>query len=102
MKKTIGLVLISLFLGGATAIAAERGTPEYEKLKEYKKAQREKKASGVSEKTGPTFWDREAERSGLNRVNPNFSGFIKALNPIPFLKEQDKKFEERKATGTTK
>ena len=66
MKKfaTFALMVLCLsdFLG--LAMAAQPGTPEYEKMKEYKKAQREKRnnPATVGEKN---FWQKEAERSGF-------------------------------------
>ena len=65
MKKVVALFLFVLL--ASPAIAAQRGTPEYEALKAYKKTQHEKKEH---EKTEPSahvkgFWQREAERSGL-------------------------------------
>lgn len=77
---TLGLVL---FLQGA-AVAAERGTPEYEKLKEYKKAQRAEKerlAANPSERA-KGFWAREAERSGLAGTAAMFGNGIAAAVPL--------------------
>ena len=63
MKRILGILTVLFLLQPATfAGAAQRGTAEYEKMKEYKKAQREKKSSGPAEKN---FWQKEAERSGL-------------------------------------
>ena len=64
MKRTIAFFILGFcFLQGAvTAYSMERGTPEYEKMKEYKKTQHDKKAAGPAEKG---FWQREGERSGL-------------------------------------
>ena len=63
MKRIIGLWVGLFLLQGATlAYASQPGTPEYEKMKEYKKSQREKKAAGPVEKN---FFQKEAERSGL-------------------------------------
>ena len=63
MKRIIWFWVGLFLLQGATsAYALQRGTPEYEKMKEYKKAQHEKKASSPVEKN---FFQKEAERSGL-------------------------------------
>jgi len=62
-KKTVVFIFaLFLFQSLGAAWAAQRGTEEYKKLAEYKKAQHEKKASGTMEKN---FWQKEAERSGL-------------------------------------
>ena len=66
MKKVIVFFLGSLFLFNSFgfALAAQPGTPEYEKLKAYKKTQREKKNSpATANEKG--FWQKEAERSGF-------------------------------------
>ncbi|MBI2095048.1 MAG: hypothetical protein HYT89_02650 [Candidatus Omnitrophica bacterium] len=103
MKKAIGMLIFAVFLlqGAGIAFAAERGTPEYERLKEYKRVQREKrmnerKDSGAN---GSAFWSQELERSGLKEVGPKVGRFLKNLNPAPFLKEQKERYDERKAAG---
>ena len=66
MKKVAGVFIGILFLcqGISLSLAAQPGTPEYEKLKEYKKAQREKKTvPGAVKEKG--FWQKEADRSGF-------------------------------------
>ncbi len=66
MKKVIVFFLGSLFLCNnfGLALAAQPGTPEYEKLKAYKKTQRENKNNPVAA-TEKGFWQKEAERSGF-------------------------------------
>ncbi len=66
MKKAIAVLALAAFVSGS-AFAAEQGSPEYKKMAEYKRAQREKKSR---EKANPSssakgFWAREAERSGF-------------------------------------
>ena len=103
MKKVVSMLVFALFVSQGFVFAAEKGTPEYEKMKEYKKAQREARAKVASEpagNNGPTFWDREGERSGLNQFGPSVSKFIQNLNPVPFIQSQGKKYEERKASAT--
>ena len=83
MKK-LTAVVISLLLAQGIALAAERGTPEYEKLKEYKKTQ---KAQKEAEKANPQpkakgFWAREAERSGFAGTGAMFSNGIARVVPL--------------------
>ena len=66
MKKLLA-VLLMILATQVNALAAQRGTVEYESLKALKKTQREQKER---EKAHPSvkakgFWQREAERSGL-------------------------------------
>ena len=105
MKKVISLLVTVLFLTGSfgLALAAQRGTPEYEKLKEFKKAQRVKKettpatASAVSE-----FWKKEGERSGFSQTGASISNFFQNLNPTPFLNEKEKQYNSRKGQTAVK
>jgi hypothetical protein len=84
MKKIVALFAFVAFFHGATAIASpERGTPEYAKLQEYKKVQREQrereKADPSSKKPG--FWAREGSRSGLTGTGNMFGGIIGNVIP---------------------
>jgi len=88
MKK-ITVVLLALFAAQGIALAAERGTPEYIKLKEYKNKQR---AEREAEKANPTpktpqstFWSREAERSGFAGTGAMFANGINNLVPLDKL-----------------
>ncbi len=85
MKK-VAAVLISLFVAQGVAFAAQRGTAEYNALKEYKTKQR---AEREAEKANPepkskesTFWSREAERSGFAGTGAMFSNGISRLVPL--------------------
>ena len=104
MKKNAFLFL-SLFLlvGSAVSAWAETpGTPEYEALKKVKADQRarreEMRQNPAAEPTdkGPTFWDREAERSGLAKSKLPIVAGIRRMNPVPFLKRKEREFNERK------
>ena len=106
MKKIVVWVLF-LMLVSTVSFAATRGTAEYEKIKEYKKAQRAKeeaikKDPSLAEKKEPGFWDREAKHSGLGGTPSKMSNFFKNLNPAPFFKEQEEKYNARKAGATQK
>lgn len=82
MKRGLSVVALFVFLFQAApaAIAATRGTPEYEKLKEYKKAQREKKPNPSPNAKG--FWQKEAERSGFAGTAAMFGNAIAAAVPL--------------------
>ncbi len=84
MKKYTWAILFVVFLTQlclTAASAAERGTPEYEKMKEYKKAQRENKSSKpASSEKG--FWQREAERSGFAGTGAMFGNAISSVIPL--------------------
>ena len=106
MKKAVFLSL-SLILVCATAFALspeEEKQARYDEMKKIKAAQRETRIAGKearkegrAEKGEPGFWDKEAERSGLNRMSaPNF---FKNLNPAPFFQDQQEKFKARKAAS---
>lgn len=77
MKKWMALFLFCLFAAQGNAFAIAHDSPEYEKMREYKRQQREKREL---EKVNPQtaekgFWQKEAERSGL-------AGTFGMLNPV--------------------
>ena len=104
MKKRTGIfIALVVLISASSAMAAERGTPEYERLKEYKKAQREGKGTpgAASGKKAPGFWEKEGERSGLGSTGSNVGNFFRNLNPAPFFKNQEERYQQRK-TATVK
>lgn len=84
MRKRVAIVLLMMGLTAGTAMAAQRGTQEYEKLKEYKRKQAEerqqKKTDPASKEKG--FWQREAERSGLAGTGAMFANAISSALPL--------------------
>ena len=82
MKKMGAVSLVVFLLSGfsGSVLAAQRGTPEYEKMKEYKKAQREKKNEPATP-TEKNFWQKEAERSGLAGTAAMFGGAVACVIP---------------------
>ena len=82
MKKAIALFLFIAL--ASPAFAAQRGTKEYEELKAYKKAQKEKKeqakANTASHEKG--FWQKEAERSGLAGTGAMIANSTTCLMPL--------------------
>ncbi len=45
------------------------------------------------------FWKNEGERSGLGDSGSRMGNFFRSLNPGPFLRNQEKRYEERKAAS---
>ena len=82
MKKWFSsmVCLVLLFQGLGVALAAARGTPEYEKLKEYKKSQKQRKADPSANAKG--FWQREAERSGFAGTAAMFGNAVSNVVPL--------------------
>ena len=83
MKKISGALLGILLLCQAFGVgfAAERGTPEYENLKQYKREQRELRDSPqIPKEKG--FWQREAERSGFAGTGAMFGNAIASAIPV--------------------
>jgi hypothetical protein len=83
MKKFAAFCLLGILTAG-TALAAEKGTPEYRRLVELKKAQR---AQREAEKNNPapkekSFWQKEAERSGLAGTGAMFTHAIGGAIPL--------------------
>ena len=83
MKKLLALLVMVLMFDGA-ALAAQRGTPDYEALKTYKRQQSEekktRKANPSSNAKG--FWAREAERSGFAGTGAMFTNAISNAIPL--------------------
>lgn len=84
--KSIGVFLALVFTLSTplVASAAERGTAEYERLRELKKIQREKKAAAKASGTPEekNFWQREAERSGFAGTAAMFGNAISGAIPL--------------------
>ena len=109
MKKIAVLAILSAFVcGQALALTpAEEKEARYQEMKKIKDKQREvreaKKLSPASgEAPKSTFWTREGERSGLGNSGNRAGQFLKNLNPVPFFKDQQEKYNTRKAGGGTK
>lgn len=83
MKK-IAIVLVALALVSGTSFAAERGTPEYDRLVALKKAQREQRERDRQNPQGrvKSFWEKEASRSGFAGTGAMFANAAGALIPL--------------------
>lgn len=110
MKKTIVFALFSAFTFAAAngycdagVVTGSRATgPEADRHAHRAEliAKRKANSASDSETTRPRptgeskvakFWKNEAERSGVSQWK------APSLNPLPFFKEQDRKYKERKA-----
>ena len=87
MNRVISvLVFLVVLFQGSQVMAMDQGTPEYAKMKEYKKAQREKAKTGPAEKN---FWQKEAERSGLAGTFAAATNMVS--NAVPLDKPNSRK-----------
>ena len=90
MKKVIAVLVFVLFAQGA-AVAAQRGTPEYEQMKAIKRKQaaerEQRKANPAAKPDG--FWQREARRSGFAGTGAMFSNVVSGA--LPMLKSNSEK-----------
>ena len=106
MKKiTTAVLALALISWGTCAFAGDMNDPHYQeikKLKEKQRAEREanKKNSPPADKNG--FWQKEGERSGLGGTGSSIGNFLSNLNPAPFFKDQQEKYNARKAAAVTK
>ena len=86
MKRIVAFVIGALFFLGSygPAFAVQRGTPEYEKMKEYKRLQREKRndPSAAPQGEAEGFWAREARRSGFAGTAAMFGNAITGAVPL--------------------
>ena len=84
MKRATVVLFFVLFLfqSISPAFAVQRGTPEYEKMKEYKKTQREKKDNPKPQGEAEGFWTREAKRSGFAGTAAMFGNTITGAIPL--------------------
>ena len=104
MKKIMAssLLVLLMALHGAFAMTPEEAKKaHFQEMKKIKDAQRE--ARGVEKKNTapkqPGFWDREAKRSGLSETGAGMGQWAHNLNPVPFFKDQQEKYNARKTAA---
>lgn len=91
MKRAMAVLMLVVFAAPMPALAAQRGTAEYEALKEYKRKKKaEKEAAKAAEEANPgsgekSFWQKEAERSGFAGTGAMFARGANAVNPLKGL-----------------
>ena len=90
MKKLAAVFVLAMLVEGS-ALAAQRGTQEYDQLKAYKQKQRAEKTTRKADPSPKAkgFWQREAERSGLAGMGAMFSNAVS--NAIPLDAPNSKK-----------
>ena len=103
MKKVwSGFIVLVILFQGVSVWAAERGTPEYERLVEYKRQQREKRLERknnpeLAKQEGKSFWQKEAERSGFAGTGAMFGNLVKKA--VPFRDPNSSKSESTTIDG---
>ena len=110
MKKLIALGIFLVF-ASVNAFAAKEGPDaarqaHREEMKKIKAAQRETRknmpqAAADANKT-PGFWEREGQRSGLGNSGSRVGNFLRNLNPVPFFKDQQERYNARKTSAVGK
>ncbi len=104
-KKIVGTMLVVFMAWGTCAFAGDVSDPHYQEMKKLKEQQRterlaNKKNPQPENKSG--FWHKEGERSGLGGSGNRMGNFVKSMNPAPFFKNQQEKYNARKAASSGK
>lgn len=106
MRKVTALFLCSILVcGNALALSPqEEKQARYNEVKKIKEAQRarrelEKNNPEIAASKEKTFWQKEGERSGLGGNGSRMNTFFRNLNPAPFFKSQQEKYNARKAAA---
>ena len=113
MRKISAFFVIILFSATNVFAATNNVGPDAERnarreqVRTLKKAQREAHAAGPKDQNaGPSkmqsFWKKEGERSGLDGSGNRLGSFVKNLNPAPFFKDQQEKYNARKKAAGAK
>lgn len=106
MKKIVVWTLFLMFACASVFAMSpqEEKKARYQEIKRIKDAQRAERdteegsnPSGVQGNKAPGFWDKEAERSGLSGAR--MGNWFKNLNPVPFFKNKQDQYNERKAAS---
>ena len=105
MKKVIALFLSMMFVGASAyaGMTPDQARQAHRKeMKAVKDAQREARKNKPAVAPGdkkPSLWEKEGVRSGLSETGASINTFIKGLNPVPFFREQDRRYKERKTAA---
>ena len=104
MKKSLLVVFVLVFSLGPLGFAMtpdEARKAHYEEVKKLRETQRQNRSTSVSTpgEHKETFWDREAKRAGFADTGNNVTTLIKNLNPVPFFKSQQERYEARRAAA---
>ena len=103
-KVAVWVVLMSMGAGSAFARAIEG--PDAARYLHRQEVAAARKARGPhivspAEEKRAAFWKNEGERSGMSHWSSGASNILHSLNPVPFLKEQDRRYKERKARAAS-
>ena len=103
MKKIgMAVLAVALLAGGSTAYAGNANDPHYQEIKALKEKQRAEREAN-RKNPGPvdknSFWYKEGQRSGLGDAGAKTGNFLSRLNPAPFFKRQQEKYNERKTAA---
>ena len=104
-KLTTAVLALALMSWGTCVFAGDANDPHYQEIKKLKAEQRtarEANKKNPSPVNQNSFWHKEGERSGLSGTGSSAGNFLKNLNPVPFFKNQQEKYNARKATAGTK
>lgn len=105
MKKRSVLILMLLFVASSASAEATKVGPDAarharrEELKAIKAQMKAKKAAhpqAPGQSKWEQFWAKEGERSGLSQSGNGVGQFMRNLNPAPFFKNQQERYNERK------
>lgn len=111
MKKLVLFVSLFTLVSSASFAEAVRVGPDAdraarrEEMKLIKQKMRQQEASAPKTNTPSKwgqFWAKEGERSGLGQSGNGASKFFQNLNPAPFFKNQQERYEQRKAAAGNK
>ena len=114
MKKAIVLLSIFTLMSAASCLTGRQVFAEVmkigpdaerearrEQMKSIKQQMRQKESTAPKGPKTPSKWDnfvaKEGERSGFAHSGDGAGKFFKNLNPAPFFKNQQERYNERKA-----
>ena len=109
MKKVIVVGLFLIFITTNAFAAVNNTGPDAERnahreeVKALKKAMHDKQAAAPkadAANKGEGFWEKEGKRSGLGGGQNRFGNLVKNLNPAPFFKDQQARYDARKKAAT--
>ncbi len=95
-------MLAAVFAFGTYAFAGDANDPHYQEMKKLKtqqRAEREANKKNPAPADKSSFWYKEGQRSGLGDSGNKTGNFLQKLNPVPFFKEQQDKYNARKVAA---
>ena len=104
-KLTTAVLALALMSWGTCVFAGDANDPHYQEIKKLKaqqRADREANRSNPKSEDKSSFWYKEGQRSGLSNTGSGAGNFFKNLNPVPFFKNQQERYNSRKAVAGPK